>query len=580
MKELNGGFVAFFLTEKQAVSMQKLTRKLKSWLKKREQSAPMQRQRFVSILRSTDELSRNELLEIQTALTRKLAGFPDVPAASTDRDTVDNQISPFLLHLLGGRVPTTEERDSSEHPQSRSGREPDYGGTMSMDIALAGVTSWSFDPFRVDQLTHHRPLSTLAFWIFRNDGCIFDLVLDELKLARFLALLENGYPDNPYHNRIHVCDVLQKVYMLINFGNFLGEDWTAEERFAAYFAAMIHDYKHPGVTNGYLIQTSDSIATAHNDNSVLENFHISEAFKLLQQRENNFIEAFSPQRYFRFRKRVIELVLGTDMSRHFENCRDFDENFRPRGIKPRGEKDSQEKSRSVAMKLMMKSADLGHCAAANRHHHRWVRLLQDEYYLQGDLEQSKGLETSPLMDRTKNVLENSQLEFFDVIVIPLYSNLITAFPDAFRFNERCRENRNKWTNSTIEENAAIDDADAAKTVSTNSKLQNMTIHAYSRITTAETLKPYFTNTNIPQLIRKQSALFHWILEKNAIIDVDMIKQIHQNLPRRPGPKEFDEFLNIIEQSMKSFGYSQTEIDMAYNRLISCSPAFGRDSSLK
>ena len=48
-------------------------------------------------------------------------------------------------------------------------------------------------------------------------------------------------------------------------------------------AAMIHDFKHPGLNNGYLMNTDDKIALTYNDVSVLENYHIAQAFKAIQR---------------------------------------------------------------------------------------------------------------------------------------------------------------------------------------------------------------------------------------------------------------------------------------------------------
>ena len=53
-------------------------------------------------------------------------------------------------------------------------------------------------------------------------GCRTDLIrtfkLEETKLARFLWRIEEGYPNNPYHNRTHAADVLQSTFMLITQG--------------------------------------------------------------------------------------------------------------------------------------------------------------------------------------------------------------------------------------------------------------------------------------------------------------------------------------------------------------------------
>ena len=58
----------------------------------------------------------------------------------------------------------------------------------------------------------------------------------------------------------------------------------------ALFAAAIHDVDHPGVTNQYLIDSSNELALMYNDESVLENHSLAVAFKLLQEDGCNFIE--------------------------------------------------------------------------------------------------------------------------------------------------------------------------------------------------------------------------------------------------------------------------------------------------
>lgn len=50
---------------------------------------------------------------------------------------------------------------------------------------------------------------------------------------------------------------------------------------ALLMAAIMHDYRHPGVNNSYLIRHLDPLAIIYNDSSVLENFHASEGFKLM-----------------------------------------------------------------------------------------------------------------------------------------------------------------------------------------------------------------------------------------------------------------------------------------------------------
>ena len=47
-------------------------------------------------------------------------------------------------------------------------------------------------------------------------------------------------------------------------------DMTPMEVLAIIFAAAIHDLRHPGVTNDFLVQTSYDLALLYNDRAVLE----------------------------------------------------------------------------------------------------------------------------------------------------------------------------------------------------------------------------------------------------------------------------------------------------------------------
>lgn len=46
-------------------------------------------------------------------------------------------------------------------------------------------------------------------------------------------------------------------------------------------AAAIHDFEHPGVNNAFLINSESDLALKYNDTSVLENYHASRAFEVM-----------------------------------------------------------------------------------------------------------------------------------------------------------------------------------------------------------------------------------------------------------------------------------------------------------
>ena len=58
-----------------------------------------------------------------------------------------------------------------------------------------------------------------------------------------------------------------------------------------YISAIIHDYDHRGLTNDFLIKTSDPLAIVHNDVSPMENHHLAAAFMLMNEEQYCFLPA-------------------------------------------------------------------------------------------------------------------------------------------------------------------------------------------------------------------------------------------------------------------------------------------------
>jgi hypothetical protein len=51
----------------------------------------------------------------------------------------------------------------------------------------------------------------------------------------------------------------------------------------ALLAAITHDVEHTGTTNTFHIQSRSDTAFLYNDKSVLENHHLSTAFRLMKK---------------------------------------------------------------------------------------------------------------------------------------------------------------------------------------------------------------------------------------------------------------------------------------------------------
>ena len=102
-------------------------------------------------------------------------------------------------------------------------------------------------------------------------------------MTKAINKLGSGYIEsNPYHNVIHATDVMHGCHLFLKNTELIEKSQLDDIHiFSFLLSAFIHDYKHPGLNNNYLVNTKDPIAIRYNDVSVLENFHLGEAFKTL-----------------------------------------------------------------------------------------------------------------------------------------------------------------------------------------------------------------------------------------------------------------------------------------------------------
>lgn len=317
-----------------------------------------------------------------------------------------------IVQMLTGRS-VLDVRSSDQPPSQQTCR---FSRPLPKVLQPACL---QFDAFSYDRDSASRPLSRLAHTIIDNEGMIEALHLNPAKLKQFLTRIEAGYLTIPYHNRIHACDVLHKTHAILQTCD--PYTFSLEDRLACYIAAAVHDYQHTGVSSSFLIASRHPLARLYNDKSPWENHHASTALEVLF--EINFMADCSPQQQEHIRKCIIQLVLATDMMHHFDWMDRLTN--RARLMEP-GE--SQE-VRLLSMCLVIKCADIGHSTCVRTVHAQWVKALQEELYGQGDLERSLNLPLSPMADRTSTRDHGaSQIAFFGVIVIPLFTLLVEWFP--------------------------------------------------------------------------------------------------------------------------------------------------------
>jgi hypothetical protein len=68
----------------------------------------------------------------------------------------------------------------------------------------------------------------------------------------------------------------------------------------------------------FLINNNDDLAILYNDMSILENHHISLTFKLLKEKDCEIFENIGNSDMKEIRKKMISMILCTDLSVHFK----------------------------------------------------------------------------------------------------------------------------------------------------------------------------------------------------------------------------------------------------------------------
>lgn len=254
---------------------------------------------------------------------------------------------------------------------------------------------------------------------------------EELTFVNYLGNVFMNYYDCPYHNCIHAIDVMNASAYIISCG--LQEKMTQLEIISLLFASLCHDVGHPGVNSMFLTEIKSQEAITYNDKAVLENLHAALTFKLLNKPNSNFMKNATPEKLKKFRARVIELILATDLGMHAHWLTKFKAAVAEEELDMHKEND-----KNLVFNMVIKAADIGHGAKKIELHKKFSRLVLEEFYTQGRYEQMHGIPISKLCDRKESV-SASQKGFLQYLVSPMYVAL-GNFLDSKEFDENLLAN--------------------------------------------------------------------------------------------------------------------------------------------
>ncbi len=302
---------------------------------------------------------------------------------------------------------------------------------------MATIDSPGFDIFSFEKtFGRERTTPLIAYQVMRAHKAFSKI--DEAAFTEFVTKIRKGYEDNDYHNDLHAADVLQMChYMLLN-----GLQETAQldalDVAALLISAIIHDFRHPGVNNGYLTNSQNELALVYNDQSVLENFHVSQAYRLVWRDPDCAIfKNLTKEETKIIRKRITQCVISTDNAKHFEYFALLQNLIA--GFDIRAGKNSEKiintsspvtefESKQQILNVCLHAADISNPARPFPVAFEFAKRVMEEFYSQGDTEKSKGLPVSFLCDRMTTNMPAAQVGFVSGIVRPYFAKLAEIFP--------------------------------------------------------------------------------------------------------------------------------------------------------
>uniref|UniRef100_A0A8C3JBA5 Phosphodiesterase n=1 Tax=Calidris pygmaea TaxID=425635 RepID=A0A8C3JBA5_9CHAR len=292
---------------------------------------------------------------------------------------------------------------------------------------LDNEESWDFNIFELEAVTNKRPLVYLGLKVFARFGVSEFLNCSEATLRAWLQVIEANYhSSNSYHNSTHAADVLHATAFFLGKERVKGSLDHLDE-VAALIAATIHDVDHPGRTNSFLCNAGSELAVLYNDTAVLESHHTALAFQLTTKDSKcNIFKNIDRNHYRTLRQAIIDMVLATEMTKHFEHVNKFVNSIN----KPMSDGSDCEctanvknfpDNQTLIKRMMIKCADVANPCRPLELCIEWAGRISEEYFAQTDEEKRQGLPVvMPVFDRNTCSIPKSQISFIDYFITDMF----------------------------------------------------------------------------------------------------------------------------------------------------------------
>jgi len=192
----------------------------------------------------------------------------------------------------------------------------------------------------------------------------------------------------------------------------------------------------------FLINSANDLALLYNDLSVLESHHAAFTFKLtLSDPRVNIFQNLDSETFKIVRQSLIDMVLATEMNKHFEHLSKFVNVFTKPFLREESGGGGGGGGNSEAMtptepdistlitpdnvvlvkRMLIKCADVGNPTRPLKLCIEWAKRIAEEYFRQTEEEIARGLPpVMPMFDRNTCSIPKSQTGFIDYFVADMY----------------------------------------------------------------------------------------------------------------------------------------------------------------
>ena len=285
---------------------------------------------------------------------------------------------------------------------------------------------------------------------------------DSETVYNFLKALQEHYTQIAiYHTEKHAIDMLQTLFIYLYKSRAIDFLYLNKlDILSLLVAGVCHDVGHKGYNNDYQIKMYTDLAITYNDKSVLENFHITETFKLLKNDKLNIFRNTSKNDFSYIRKRIIDMILATDMFYHSRIIALMKSRLENKNIKNGENSENIVKNsgnnlfneQQEILNYLIHIGDISHNTKKFEITYKWSLLLTQEFWRQGDEEKEKGFNVNFLYDRNNIDIGRNQVGFIKGIIVPSFDLLINFLPELMYYSDNMKENLRRWNEISEELN--------------------------------------------------------------------------------------------------------------------------------